>query len=753
METTAKYIPLGSKDCRERLQDSVCLLSSAFQRRGLHFRETGMSAFVDTGIANSAGQRGHRTCSPARQTVRLLQPVFSRSQERWGVASDFRSSRVEPLPQNIQVQNANNQDDCFSHPIEGLVCDNRSKGRLFSYRNIATTQEVPEVRFWGRSLPVSGSSVRPSLVTPHIHEMHGCSSGSSATPGHPHFKLHRRLADSGTVSRACASTSGCRPSSSRISGVETQRQEKRSLSCSEDNVFGGCMGFDHNAGTAVSCTRRIHSKRPKEHQARPESYCSLPSEGSRSHGSCIHGDTIRPPAHEIVSVVAQSQGISSKGQSPEANKGYVPGASYPFYVVQTQVSDFGSHSRSVLSSQDANDRRFPGLGCGLGWPSSPRDLERPSSRMAHQLPRNDGSISGPEILPPAVERLPCPSAGGQHSGSLLHKSPGRTAFAPPEQSSAAGSALGTGQVPVPQGDLHPRVYECGSRLAVQTSCDTWGMETPPRSSQSNLGEILRSGGGLLCFTGDSTMSPLLLSDSSSSLGSGRYGPYVAQTGSLHISPDRSAPGSPGQGPSTGVSPLTDSAPLADQNMVLRSNIPPRRLAVGDSGQERSPISGTGHSISSPARALEPSCLAPEGDQLRDAGLPPDVVETILSARAPSTRRSYAFKWHIFENWCMAQFLQEKLSSGTCPGTLRVYVAAISACRVLIDGVSVGKHPLVARFIRGVKWLWPPTRATVPSWDFAIVLEGLVMTPFEPLESAPIRFLTLKSFFFNGHYFS
>ncbi len=105
------------------------------------------------------------------------------------------------------------------------------------------------------------------------------------------------------------------------------------------------------------------------------------------------------------------------------------------------------------------------------------------------------------------------------------------------------------------------------------------------------------------------MSPLLLSDSSSSLGSGRYGPYVAQMGSLRISPDRSAPGSPGQGPSTGVSPLTDSAPLADQNMVLRSNIPSRRLTVGDSGQERSPIS-VFHPLDE--QALEPSCLAPEG---------------------------------------------------------------------------------------------------------------------------------------------
>lgn len=117
VEATAKYLSVGRKDCRERLQDSVCISASAFQRCGLHFRVTGTSPFVDTGVANSVGQRGHRTCSPARQTVRLLQPVFSCSQERWGVASDFRSSWVEPLPQNIQVQNADNQDDCFSHLI------------------------------------------------------------------------------------------------------------------------------------------------------------------------------------------------------------------------------------------------------------------------------------------------------------------------------------------------------------------------------------------------------------------------------------------------------------------------------------------------------------------------------------------------------------------------------------------------------------------------------------------------------------
>ncbi len=63
----------------------------------------------------------------------------------------------------------------------------------------------------------------------------------------------------------------------------------------------------------------------------------------------------------------------------------------------------------------------------------------------------------------------------------------------------------------------------------------------------------------------------------------------------------------------------------------------------------------------------------------------------------------------------------------------------------------GKAPSSCPLHSG-KRLRPSTRVTAPSWDLAIVLEGLVMTPFEPLESAPIRFLTLKMFF-NGHYFS
>ncbi len=46
-------------------------------------------------------------------------------------------------------------------------------------------------------------------------------------------------------------------------------------------------------------------------------------------------------------------------------------------------------------------------------------------------------------------------------------------------------------------------------------------------------------------------------------------------------------------------------------------------------------------------------------------------------------------------------------------------------------------------MRGVRRLRPVRPTAVPSWDLSVVLEGLVMAPFEPLESASERILTLK----------
>ncbi len=158
--------------------------------------------------------------------------------------------------------------------------------------------------------------------------------------------------------------------------------------------------------------------------------------------------------------------------------------------------------------------------------------------------------------------------------------------------------------------------------------------------------------------------------------------------------------------------------------------------------------------------METVGLASEGAQLINSGLSTEVVETILHSRAPSTRKLYALKWKVFASWCsnhqldpvncpvgtVLEFLQDRFTAGLAPSTLKVYVVAISAYHIPLGGMSMGNDPLVSRFLRGMLRLRPAARTRVPTWDLVIVLQGLSLAPFEPLEEVPAKFLTLKALF-------
>ncbi len=156
--------------------------------------------------------------------------------------------------------------------------------------------------------------------------------------------------------------------------------------------------------------------------------------------------------------------------------------------------------------------------------------------------------------------------------------------------------------------------------------------------------------------------------------------------------------------------------------------------------------------------MEPPCVAPGRDAADLSGLPPAVVETIIQARAPSTRQTYALKCSLFATWCSSRredprrctigvvfsFLQERLEHRLSPSTLKVYVAAIAAHHDAVDGRSLGKHDLIVRFLKGARRMNPSRPPLVPSWDLSIILAGLQRGPFEPLDSVELKFLSLKT---------
>ncbi|KAL0197555.1 hypothetical protein M9458_006095, partial [Cirrhinus mrigala] len=206
---------------------------------------------------------------------------------------------------------------------------------------------------------------------------------------------------------------------------------------------------------------------------------------------------------------------------------------------------------------------------------------------------------------------------------------------------------------------------------------------------------------------------------------------------------------PGWGPSSFSSPV-----LAGPSMVLGPDFPPRRLSVGDSHQEGSPLSGGRHHPPSSPGVVEVMGVAPEGARLVASGLSTEIVETILQSRAPSTRKLYALKWKLFTSWCghhrqdpvncpvgtVLEFLQDRFSAGLAHSTLEVYVAAISAYHAPLGSMSVGKDPLAVRFLHGALRLRPPVRP----WVLAVVLEALCRPPFEPIEESSYHHLSAKT---------
>ncbi len=193
--------------------------------------------------------------------------------------------------------------------------------------------------------------------------------------------------------------------------------------------------------------------------------------------------------------------------------------------------------------------------------------------------------------------------------------------------------------------------------------------------------------------------------------------------------------------------------MAHPDLVARADAPPDSPSLADSFEEGSTDSETGHLVAPASRPLETSCLVPGWDAKVLGDLPQEVVDTITSARAPSTRHAYTLKWNLFVEWCSSHredlrkcpirvvlsFLQQGLERRLSPSTLKVYVAAIAANHDSVEGKSVGKYNSVIRFLRGARRLNPPRPPSIPSWDLSLVLTALQQGLFEPLQTVEPKF--------------
>ncbi len=174
------------------------------------------------------------------------------------------------------------------------------------------SQEVPEVRFWGQSIPVSGFSVRASIITPHFHEMHRCSPGASSFSGYLHYELHRRLVDSSSVASVGSAAARCCAGPHERVGVTAKCQEKCAFSTTEDHL-PWWYGTQRDAGAPVTGTYRSILSAVKRIRL-GQSLTVKQFQRLLGLMAAASNDTFWTAVHETSTVVAQDQRVFPEGQ-------------------------------------------------------------------------------------------------------------------------------------------------------------------------------------------------------------------------------------------------------------------------------------------------------------------------------------------------------------------------------------------------------------------------------------------------------
>ncbi len=464
------------------------------------------------------------------------------------------------------------------------------------------------------------------------------------------------------------------------------------------------------------------------------------SEAPGAYGIRSRCHAARIASYETASALASRPG-PEMGMAPR----HVPGLSYPVLPPHLQPmvgpcfsSGRSSPSASIQACCCINRCLYHGLGGHVQRACSCGALVRAPAAVAYQLPRVAGSMACSAPLQNAATREACTRPYGQHCDRCVHQPPRRSTLPSHVATRPPSPPLESEAPEVASRRSYPRQAQSCSRRTLTSARPSGRMATPPRCNPADLETLRGCSGRPVCHPGHVPLPAVFLPVR----GDPRYRRAGIQLASgptqICVPPSEPSRTDPVQGQGgRGASPF-GGALLAQSDLVPRTDAPRDSPSLANFSEEGSPFSERGHPLAPASRLVESPRMVPGRDPEVLGGLPPVVVNTITSARAPSTRHAYRLKWNLFVDWCspcredpcrcpiavMLSFLQDGLERRLSPSTLKVYVAAIAAHHDAVDSKSVGKHDLVIRFLRGARRLNPPRPHLVPSWDLPSVLSAL-----------------------------
>ena len=421
-------------------------------------------------------------------------------------------------------------------------------------------------------------------------------------------------------------------------------------------------------------------------------------------------------------------------------EGDIGGAEYEgFELVDQQLGNhqWETNSRGITTDDDRIRCLQYRLGSVLEQPDDRRPLVVPGISTPHQRQGVVGCVSSTSNLCGKKERNTCSPEIGQHDCRLLHKSDGRYPFQEADGIDIPDLGLEPGEENYPHSQASPRRPERRRGSGVKEGTGQLGVETRSSNFSSNYADSGSLSGGPVCLQNISSASEVHELEARSRSHSNRCTePALEGYQRLCFSPvciDRQVPVQDSEGASQRVD--THCSSVANPtvvgsypvNVVSETNPSTKSTIPSVEQQQQKPSTNT---------SVESSRVANIRNSLNHQGVSNQATTLILSSWRKTTEDAYSCCWRRWEQWCTSagynsihapisailDFLARQFAEGKQYRTINSYRSAISMTHTPIDGVVVGKHPLVTRLMKGVFNRRPPQPRYSFTWDVGMVLE-------------------------------
>ena len=708
---------------------------------------------------------GYRTSSSRTRGSRILFNIFHCSKEGRRTSSNIESSTIKQIPKSSALQDGNAEINYSRYGNRRLGGSSRFEGRIPSHSNLSATSEISQILHRKSTFPVQSNALRPRDSAQSVYEGHG--SGRRLPPHErsTYFHVPGRLVTQKQGTNVTSVSSGFYTTPSDGSRTSSESREVSHMAISNDNLSWSRV--QSTKGHCMPDRGSLPEPVPGNIYFIPGIFCSsqiIPSNFG-SDGFMHRLGTTWETTHAAHPVVSSMPLVSEKGQYFSPCSGQESTFTTPT-VVDSEVQHFqGSMSRPDTSTGNNVDRCLQsGLGCSSGHSEYFRDLVPNTDIGAHQCSRD---VSGSECLVSFREISGgenCVNQERQLDCGMLHKSPGWNQVSTALYDSLEYFPVVSEQEYFDSGSPHSGKEKFTGGQLVEGECESEShrMEFESLSCGNAIQHLHKAKHRSVCDKGESQNSDILLPLSGS-------GGMELRRSSLQLdrdvcvrisSPDSDSTHSP-EGESRILCPTISSTSLTETIVVSNTS----------QSFDRHANTSTKHRVSTDSkkrsgktsRSAKPKVSSMENIRRYKATekFSERAKTFITNSKRESTRKVYDARLTIYRNWCSARSVSPHSISVSDLAEFFIYLHDVRNCkattiagyRSAIASVHKGWHNStvsnnvsLSNLIKGMFNSNPSVKTLLPNWDLPPVLMSLCDTPFEPLSTCEMKFLTWKTVF-------